>query len=898
MVGGFGPIAITGICRGRWCNLAKSPRWFCVGFAVQCPQVINTFMQILKNIFPDENTKTLKKIWPIVETVNDHEQTIQSLSDEALAEKTNDFKTRLNGGETLDDILPEAFAVVREAARRLLGERHYDVQLVGGVALHQGTIAEMRTGEGKTLVATLPVYLNALTEKGVHVVTVNDYLARRDAVWMGQIYDFLGLSVGAIGQGGSFVYDKTAVPESQEDEADELRDELGSFKVEDEFLRPCEKFEAYAADITYGTNNEFGFDYLRDNLAYDATQLVQREPHYAIVDEIDSILVDEARTPLIISAPGQESESFYEQFSQITRDMEPDTHYTIDEKAKAITLTDAGIEKAENTLGVDNLYTEGGIKEIHHLETAVRAKALFERDKEYVIRDGQVVIVDEFTGRLQPGRRWSEGLHQAIEAKEGIAVQKESRTVASITFQNYFRGYEKLAGMTGTASTSSEEFMKVYGLDVIEIPTNRPVQRIDRNDLIYQTEEGKFRALAAKVKELNERGQPVLIGTVSVDKNELLSAFLEKEGVPHQLLNAKNHENEGEVIAQAGQKGSVVVATNLAGRGVDIKLGGNPSTKEATETVKNLGGLFVLGTERHEARRIDNQLRGRSGRQGDPGETQFFVSMEDSLMRVFAADTIKKMMGTFNIPEDQAIESKVISRSLESAQTKIEGFNFDSRKNVLKYDDVLASQREKIYGRRRDLLIGSIDHVEKHLHELVGGDDASQRLIERRQNELGREEFLEMARKLLLQLIDQLWMDHLEGMDYLRNSVRLRAIGQRDPLVEYKKEGLAMFHELEEQLRDETIRLLPNVGAGMAEQAQAQARKLRDSVVERGGDEESGDETGGPASNVAQAPRDETGNKIGRNDEVEITDGNETQSMKYKKAEPLIESGQWRLVKK
>ncbi|MEK7152289.1 MAG: preprotein translocase subunit SecA, partial [Patescibacteria group bacterium] len=638
-------------------------------------------MEFLSKIFGDGTTKKLKTLEPLVAQINTYEHKMSALSDDALKAKTQEFRKRLRSeegpAETLDDILPEAFAVVRETAKRVLKQRHYDVQLMGGIILHQGNISEMKTGEGKTLVATLPTYLNALEGLGVHVVTVNDYLSRRDTVWMGQLYTALGLSIAVINHDSSYIYDPT------HKELDEKRDQLGSFKVFHQFLRPCTRREAYAADITYGTNNEFGFDYLRDNVVYAKSALVQREHNYAIVDEIDSILIDEARTPLIISAPAQESEDLYRTFSRIAMHLKKDEDYAVDEKLKAIQLTDSGIEKAEHALGVENIYTEKGIKYVHHLETAVRAQALFERDKDYVVRDDEVIIVDEFTGRLQPGRRWSEGLHQAIEAKEGVQVQRESRTVASITFQNYFRFYKKLSGMTGTALTSHEEFYKVYGLEVIPVPTNQRVARIDGNDLIFQTEQGKFKAVAKKIKELHDTGQPVLVGTVSIEKNELLSAYLNKEGIPHKVLNAKQHESEGEVIAQGGRKGSVVVATNMAGRGVDIKLGGNPASQEEYEEVKRLGGLFVLGTERHEARRIDNQLRGRAGRQGDPGGTQFFVSLEDTLMRVFASDAIKTMMGRFGIPEDQPIENKMISRALENAQTKIEGFNFDARKHVL-----------------------------------------------------------------------------------------------------------------------------------------------------------------------------------------------------------------------
>ncbi len=782
-------------------------------------------MGLLKKIFGDEMSKKLKLVEPIIANINNLESSIKKLSDNELKSKTEEFKKRLKKGETLNEILPEAFAVVREASVRTRNERHYDVQLTGGIMLHNGNIAEMKTGEGKTLVATLPAYLNALTEKGVHLVTVNDYLARRDAVWMGQVYDFLGLSVGVINTEASFVYD------SKHKELDEERDELGSFKVVHEFLRPCERKESYNADITYGTNNEFGFDYLRDNVAYTKDGIVQRDFNYAIVDEIDSILIDEARTPLIISAPAQDSGDLYGIFAKIAGKLKKEEDFKVDEKRKAIELSDSGITKAEKSLGVDNIYTEKGIKYVHHLETAVRAKALFERDKDYVVQDDQVVIVDEFTGRLQPGRRWSEGLHQAIEAKEGVSVQKESRTFASITFQNYFRLYDKLSGMTGTAFTSQEEFYNVYGLDVIQMPTNRPIARIDKNDLIFQTEQGKFKAIAKKVKELNEKGQPVLIGTVSIEKNEMLSAYLNKEGVTHKMLNAKNHENEGEVIAQGGKKGSVVVATNMAGRGVDIKLGGIPATKEQYEEIKELGGLFVIGTERHEARRIDNQLRGRAGRQGDPGMTQFFVSLDDSLMRVFAADTIKNMMGRFGIPEDQPIENKMVSRALENAQTKIEGFNFDARKQILSYDDVLNQQRQTIYTKRRAFLMGDRKYMEKLLDEIIFIEPSFEKTVKEKKELLGEEDFWETIQKLALQITDMLWMEHLEAMDYMRSSVSLRGYGQRDPLVEYKKEGLQMFKEMQNSFKFNIMELLPNVGAGSF----AQEQQRLNAVHERGG---------------------------------------------------------------
>ncbi|MHB1330570.1 MAG: preprotein translocase subunit SecA [Minisyncoccota bacterium] len=754
-------------------------------------------MAFLQGIFGTAESRALKSWSPIISRINGLEEEYTKLSDDELKNKTNLLKERVSKGESLDDVLPEAFALVREAGRRTLGERHFDVQLLGGIAMHKGGIAEMRTGEGKTLVATLPAYLNALTGKGVHVVTVNDYLSRRDAVWMGQIYTALGLSVGILNHAESFIYDPSHIKEDSD--KDKVRDEVGSFHVVHEFLRPVSKADAYRTDITYGTNNEFGFDYLRDNLLYDGNQLSQKEFNYAIVDEIDSILIDEARTPLIISAPTAEASELYVQFAKIAKEMDKDNDFVIDEKRQAVSLTQEGISKAEKMLGMENIYSEGGVRFVHHLETAVKAKALFHKDKKYVVKDNEIVIVDEFTGRLQPGRRWSEGLHQAIEAKEGVKIKEESRTFASITFQNYFRMYKKLSGMTGTASTSKEEFYKVYGLETYPIPTNKPVARKDNNDLIFQTEKGKYKAVAKKVEELHEKGQPVLIGTVSIENNEVLSKYLEKEGVPHEVLNAKNHEREGEIIAQAGKRGAVTIATNMAGRGVDIKLGGSPSTKESYEEVKSLGGLFVLGTERHDARRIDNQLRGRSGRQGDPGGTQFFVSLEDSLMRVFATDTIKNMMGRLNIPEDEPIENKLITNSLEKAQERIEGFNFDARKHVLEFDDVLNYQRTIIYKRRREVLVGGIEDLHAYLDSLTKflDDDAKNKFEGKLVDLKSKPEALETIRRVILQTIDTYWIDHLETMDYLRSSVNLRAYGQRDPLVEYKKEGLRYFKDME-----------------------------------------------------------------------------------------------------
>jgi preprotein translocase subunit SecA len=771
-------------------------------------------MSLWSGIFGDESSKFIKDTKEIVSKINSFEESISKLSDADFPKKTQEFKEFIakaqnegkNKAEALDEILPEAFALVREAAKRKLKERHYDVQLIGGLALHQGKIAEMRTGEGKTLVAVLPAYLNALSAEGVHIVTVNDYLSRIGAVLMGQVYNFLGLSVGVINsQNVSYLYDATPKEEDKE------RNQVGEFKIVYDFLKPCSRREAYNADVTYGTNHEYGFDYLRDNLVTNLNDMVQRGHNYAVVDEVDSILIDEARTPLIISSAAGDSEDFYIKFYQIAKQLKRDTDYEVDEKLKAISLTDVGITKAEKLLGVDNIYTEKGIKYVHHLETAVKAQAIFERDKDYVVKEGEVIIVDPFTGRLQPGRRWSEGIHQAIEAKEGVKIEKETRSSGSITFQNYFRFYKKLSGMTGTAATSAEEFLKVYGLDVIVIPTNSPVVRVDNPDLIFQTEKGKFQAIAKKVKELNSKGQPVLIGTISIEKNELLSVYLKQEGVQHVILNAKNHEREGEIIAQAGRRGVVTIATNMAGRGIDIKLGGNPIIKEEYDFVKSVGGLFVLGTERHEARRIDNQLRGRSGRQGDPGATQFYVSLEDDLMRVFGSEKLKTLMGRFGIPEDMPIENRFISRTLEGAQAKIEGFHFDARKNTLEYDDVMNHQRKIIYERRQKMLRADKEEIENLLNEASLGHENAEKIIEEKRKKLGDENFMETVRRIALYTTDTLWMEHLEAMDYLRSSVNLRAYGQREPIVEYKKDGLMMFKEMEETFKEQVFSLITTI---------------------------------------------------------------------------------------
>ncbi len=839
-------------------------------------------MSFLDRFFGPTYEKELKSIQPIVTAINEKEAVYQELSDAGLIEKTNELKAQVASGVDLEDVLVDAFALVRESAKRTLAIRHYDVQMIGGIILHRGKITEMRTGEGKTLVGTLPAYLNSLTGKGVHVVTVNDYLSRRDAVWMGQIYSALGLKVGVINHDASYIYD----PEHKD--KDEERDDVGSYKVIYDFLRPCTRKEAYEADVTYGTNSEFGFDFLRDNIEYEATHLRQRGHHFAIVDEIDSILIDEARTPLIISAPANDSENLYTLFANIARNLKNEEHYIIDEKLKSAALTDAGIEAAEKMLGIENIYTEKGIKYVHHLETAVRAKAIYTKDKEYVVRDNEVVIVDEFTGRLQPGRRWSEGLHQAVEAKEGVTIQRESKTFASVTYQNYFRMYDKLAGMTGTALTSQEEFFTVYNLEVIPVPTNRKISRLDHTDLIFQNERGKFAAIINKVKEVHAKGQPILIGTASIESNERLSVALAEAGVTHQMLNAKNHEREGEIIANAGHIKAVTLATNMAGRGVDIKLGGPEATEAEAEAVKAIGGLFVLGTERHEARRIDNQLRGRSGRQGDAGETQFYVSMEDSLMRVFGGDRVKGLMGKFGIPEDQPIEMRMLATTLENAQTRIEGFHFDSRKQILAYDDVLNKQRIVVYARRHKLLQNDQEEIDSMLSDLRNYDGVGE-AIDNKQNELGVEVFRNLFRRLSLQMIDMLWVEHLEVMSYTRSSVNLRAYGQRDPLIEYRKEGIRLFKEMEEALTVRIIDILPRLQPIIVDKEEAIMKEQSEAAQNMAGN------TKADKVNSSQPVRNTE--QYGRNDLVTITDGTETKTVKYKKAEDLLASKSWKVVK-
>jgi len=697
----------------------------------------------------------VNKLKPTVEKINSLEKEISSLSDEQLKEESK----KLVGAEITEKEIIKAFALARETAKRVLRQRHFDVQLMGGLALHEGKIAEMATGEGKTLASTAPIYLNALSKKGVHVVTVNEYLAKRDAVWMGQIYHALGLSVACLIHEAALIYDPEYISKNVEQMIDKERDTTGAFLVQNEYLRPISRKEAYLADITYGTNHEFGFDYLRDNLAYSKDNQVQREANYAVIDEIDSILIDEARTPLIISAPDEESSGFYKLFAKIVSTLKKEEDFLIDEKMRSADITEAGINKIESALKITNLYAPENLRLTHYLQEMLKAYGLFRKDKDYVVKNGEIIIVDQFTGRLMPGRRYSGGLHQALEAKENLLVQNESRTYAQITIQNYFRLYKKICGMTGTARTSAEEFEKVYGLKVVSIPTNKPIARKDMPDLIYKNEAAKYNAIITDVKERQKKGQPVLIGSISIEKNELLSTLLNKSGVRHEILNAKNNEREGAIIAQAGKPGSVTVATNMAGRGVDIILGGNPMNPAENQKVKELGGLHVIGTERHDARRIDYQLRGRSGRQGDPGSSQFFLSLEDDLLRIFGGERIKNLMGGLDIPDDVPIEAKIISSAVSQAQAKVEGFNFDARKHLLEYDDVLNKQRTAIYKKRQEML-------ESGKHPQV------------------------------LSVMDLFWMNHLESMEALRESVRIRAYAQHDPLVEYRRESHNLYRQM------------------------------------------------------------------------------------------------------
>ena len=862
---------------------------------------------LLRRIFGSKNERELKRLWPLVEEVNTFEQAVAGLPDTELRGKTDEFRKRLEAGETLDDILPEAFAVVREASRRTIGLRPFDVQILGGIVLHEGKIAEMKTGEGKTLVATLPVYLNALTGEGVHVVTVNDYLARRDALWMGPVYNFLGMQVGVIVHG--------------------LTDE--------------ERQAAYRSDIAYGTNNEFGFDYLRDNMKYELTRYAQRELNYAIVDEVDSILVDEARTPLIISGPSEESTDKYYKINRIIPMLGKGPDYTVDEKARTVVLTEDGNIKAEKLLGVGNLYDPANMELVHHVLQGLKAHNLFRRDVDYVIKDGEVLIVDEFTGRLMPGRRWSDGLHQAVEAKEGVKIESENQTLATITFQNFFRMYRKLAGMTGTADTEAAEFAKIYNLDVVVIPTHKPMVRADHPDLIYKNEEAKFNAIQREIEGLHGQGRPVLVGTISIEKSELLSRMLKKKGIPHSVLNAKYHEKEAEIIAQAGRSGAVTIATNMAGRGTDIILGGNPEgllkellqgkddpTEEELKTARgkaveacgkdrekvvSAGGVHILGTERHEARRIDNQLRGRSGRQGDPGSSRFYLSLEDDLMRIFGSDRISGIMQRLGMEEDIPIENRMVSKAVENAQKRVEAHNFDIRKHLLEYDDVLNKQRTEIYSFRREILQGeglkerlfemAEDTVEgqlpvycpeeKHaeqwdiqgLRDSVYGIFSIQlpsglpsetgplrellmagikEAYENKEKEVGPEMMRHLEKIILLQIVDSKWKDHLLAMDHLREGIGLRGYGQRDPLTEYKKEAFDMFAGMTESIAVESLSWLWKIQLTARQEIKRSANAQR-VVYNRGED------------STAREPVSR-GKKVGRNEPCPCGSGR-----KYKK---------------
>ena len=818
-------------------------------------------MSIFSKILGKLESDPLIKYQQVVLQINGLEKEFEQKSEQDLKNLTNQWKEELKDKsleeqkEIFDKILPQAFATVREAGKRTLKQRHYDVQLIGGMVLHYGAIAEMKTGEGKTLVATLSMYLNALSGRGTHLITVNDYLSRWQASWMGPVYHYLGLSVASIQHEQAFIYDPTFAPE--EAEVKEIEAQVQGLVLDVKHMRPIDRRSAYACDILYGTNNEFGFDYLRDNMIWQKNQMVQRELNYAIVDEVDSILIDEARTPLIISAPDTDSTDKYFQFSKLVEKFEKETDYKLDEKHRAVSITEEGIAKLEKLLNVKNIYDKDGMSIVHHIEQALRAKALFQRDTHYVVKNNEVIIVDEFTGRMMYGRRYSDGLHQAIEAKENVKVQQESKTLATITFQNYFRIYHKLAGMTGTAETEAEEFHKIYKLEVVQIPTNKPMVRKDMPDSVYKSVDGKYKAVIRSIKEKYKLGQPVLVGTISIEKNEMLSGMLNQAGVPHELLNAKNHEHEAHIISQAGRLGAITLATNIAGRGVDIILGGNPPDLQEQKKVIELGGLAVIGTERHESRRIDNQLRGRSGRQGDPGLSQFFLSLEDDLMRLFGGEKVASMMQTLGVPEDQPIEHSFISKSIESAQKKIEGLNFDMRKHVLEYDDVMNKHRTIIYNKRKELLGGGglsqdriLEMLEKEITEVVNSHFAQEEqkdlselykvvsmFIPLRQEDIkpdindsfelinhfvqiaereykakeqkhGPEIMREMERMVMLRAIDTLWQEHLDTMEHLRDSVRLRGYGQRDPLIEFKREGYDMFERLLAEIDREVVNLI------------------------------------------------------------------------------------------
>ncbi|MEA2006786.1 MAG: preprotein translocase subunit SecA [Patescibacteria group bacterium] len=894
-------------------------------------------MKFIEKLFGGAQNKQLSRMQVVVEKINELEPQIQKLTDEELKEKTKQFKKQLEekrGKEAkkeLDEILPEAFAVVREGAHRVIGERAYDTQLIGAMVLHHGKIAEMKTGEGKTLAAVLAVYLNALTGNGVHVITVNDYLSKRDANWMGSIYHFLGLSTACLNHDVSYLYQPKVVDSNE-------------VSVEMENLKAITRTEAYKADVLYGTNNEFGFDYLRDNMAQDLAHLVQRPLNFAIVDEVDSILIDEARTPLIISAPDTESTRMYQQFARLVPRLNENGDYNVDEKLKSVVLTAEGISKMEKWLGIGNIYETSKVTYVHHLEQALKAHVLFTRDRDYVIKEGEVIIVDEFTGRMMAGRRYSEGLHQAIEAKENVKVQRESRTLATITFQNYFRMYEKLSGMTGTALTSAEELFRVYELEVTEIPTNKSLARNDMRDVVYKSEKGKFSAIIDEIMRLHNEGRPVLVGTIAIEKSEYLSAVLEKRGIDHEVLNAKNHEREAQIISKAGQKGAVTIATNMAGRGTDIKLG---------DGVREVGGLHILGTERHEARRIDNQLRGRAGRQGDPGSSQFFVSLEDELMRRFGGDRMGGIMNKLGLPEDQPIENKMVSRSIESAQGKIEGFNFDMRKRILEYDDVMNKQRETIYKKRKEALgkesvkediramlvdevesiVGAhtalddedewnVEEISEEVETLCGegSSDVHKKLIEmkrskdfsqsaekksamidllvgqvkkiygEKEKELGSEQLRAVEKSLMLRTTDSFWMDHLEQIERVREGIGFQGYGQRDPLIMYKKEAFNLFQGLLANINRTIINALFKIQLVPAREASARTR-VPENVSYSGGEEagqfEGGSEVsdgGAEASAVERkeaaptAPIVNDGKSVGRNDPCPCGSGK-----KYKK---------------
>lgn len=821
-------------------------------------------MKILDKISKFITGDPLKKYEPVVEEINERESELEDLSTEELKNRSEELKKKVREeGEDIDNIIPEAFALVREVSKRTLGQRHYDVQLLCGLTLHEGRIAEMLTGEGKTLAATLPLYLNSLEGKGAHLVTVNDYLAKRDTAWMGQIYEGLEMSVSCLVHGGAYMYDPDYVPEDTRDELDEQRDELGSFKVVEKFLRPISRKEAYEADITYGTNHHFGFDYLRDNMKPSLDQRVQRDFNYTIIDEVDSILIDEARTPLIISQPDEESSQYYKDFARIAKSLKRKDDYLVDEKKKSVDLTDQGIEKVERMADVDNIYAPENNKMVHYLNESLKAKALYRKDKEYVVKDNEIVLVDEFTGRLMPGRRLSGGLHQAIEAKESVPVQQENRTFAKITIQNFFRMYDKLSGMTGTAQSSAEEFDEVYDLEVVSIPPNEPVIRDDMSDIVFKTKEEKYRAVARDVKKRQKKGQPVLLGTTSIENNEVMSKYLKKAGIDHKVLNAKNNEEEGEVIAQAGKPGAVTVATNMAGRGVDIVLGGNPPSEEEREKILKAGGLHVIGTERHESRRVDNQLRGRAGRQGDPGSSQFFLSLEDDLLRIFGGDRMQNMMNSLNVPDDTPIESKMISKVVNQAQSKVEGMNLDMRKHLLEFDDVLNKQREAIYDRRvkilkagdsneilsivrdvisdyiegtRESLLDEIDMMrqnredekevkkrEKLLDELDGiMDDIPEEIDNKKSKYIARH---------MTQILNMLWVDNLDSLQALRESVGIRAYGKKEPIVEYRREAHFLYKELKKKFRNIVFKtvmpILKKDSSKLATKTQAKQKKAK-----------------------------------------------------------------------